>query len=370
MKTFLSYLFVINLIFSQLALAQTKTEERSQTGYVLRQLPLGLVNLPFESFYRMMRSLGLDQWSLMQNSSEVKSILSKTQNLRTPTKTSAFPFENYDIDFEGVVDREFGVCSGFATLQRNFNLLMHFDPDNQFNQSFPEKNDRKNHFKFYSALVKEAASGRPVIIPGKRNLYELMLDPEIQKFTKELIVKAWAINNTTLQGIEQFAKHKKRLPPTSFKKLYDELNQRLKIGYNPIIYTSFPSSEDIKYNIHVIQVVKVSPFNHKTNSFDLYVWDDGVMKDVFGPFSPEKLLKVMSFRPNGKILWLESPEYLKLPLDEGKNNEDIKALWDKVLIDDTLWVDLLPNDDHVMSQLMINKNYWCTLNPEYSSFCE
>jgi hypothetical protein len=23
-----------------------------------------------------------------------------------------------------------------------------------------------------------------------------------------------------------------------------------------------------------------------------------------------------------------------------------------------------------MSQLMINKNYWCTLNPEYSTFCE
>ena len=373
--SFFLFLITVILCFFLLVMNSTWAQSRkdqpqppSQVRDVLRQLPNGLLNLPFEAFYRLLREFHLDGWSFLRKDQEIIKLLELTKNKNLPKSAHTFPFENFDEDFKEVSQRDFGVCSGFATLQRNFNILLHFDPKNEAQQNVPFIIKREEYLKFYTELLTRASEGFPVIIPYMNNLKQLMTDPDIQLFTKKLIIKKWAENNTSLQGIEQFLKHKKRLSRDKFESLHQTISERLKSGYNPIIYSSFPSTQDIKFNIHVVQVVDISAFDPISKTFDLWVWDDGVMKDFFGPFLAEKLLKVISFRKDGQILWLEDPSFLNLPLDEGNDNKRIAELKKNVLIDDTLMIGLLPNDDHVMADLALKKLYWCSKNTH--SFCD
>lgn len=357
-------LFILSPILGQ---SQTSyTETRSQTDYLIDIAPINLLTVPREMSYRILRNLGLDDWSETMQSPEVRSMLYKHTWGRMPFPPSTFPFENFDEDFEDVVVREFGVCSGFATIQRNFNLLLHFDPENAHEQKIP-KNGTPAFYNFYNGLLKKAASLQPVIIPAKKDIADLMKDKKIQHYTKELIVQMWAKNNASLQGIEQFVRHTWKFPRSRFEELHTELSKRLKTGYNPIIYSSFAPTDDIAYNIHVVQAVGITPFDKKNKTFDLYVWDDGVLKEFFGPFDPEKLFKVIRFRADGSILWLESLDYMKLPLN--KNDAQYADLLNKKLIDETFWIDLLPNDDLIMDRLVKNKLNWCKSKPELRKYC-
>lgn len=359
-------LFLLLLPLSSFAQNQTNLAP-TQTEYIIDEAPFSLLKLPSEISYRTLRSLGLDQWSKDIKDTKVIKLLNNHQETRVPIPSGTFPFENYEVDFSHIVKREYGFCSGFATLQRNFNLLMHFDPKNVHGQVVPSKKDTKAYYDFYFKLIKEAYNLKPVIIPGKKDLNQLMSDKVIQDYTKDLIVKMWAKNNASIQGMEQFINHRNRYPKENFSELHDELKKRMLAGYNPIIYASFPSTPDIKFNIHVMQAIGVSDLNPANDSFDLFIWDDGVIKDVFGKFEPEKLIKVIRFSGDGRILWLESLDYMNMSMDQ--NDPLFQSMLEEKLIDDTLWIDLLPNDDRIMHQLVKNKLKWCKSKPEYHRYC-
>lgn len=369
--------FVFSLLLSSgLAVAQEQEntqfltpQDKGQASYVLRRLPMGLASMPSEAIYRLTRTLKINRWDQMIDKPEVRAVLNQTKELRSPVNGSTFPFENFASDFEGIVDRDFGVCSGFATLQRNFNILMHFDPKNKHQAVVPDiKKNIVAYYNYYTELIKKAANNNPVIIPHYSNLTEFFSEPYFQVIAKELIVKKWAKNNTSIQGIEQFLKANKTLKMKKWAKLYQDLKERLDAGYNPIIYGSFYPTDEIKYNIHVIQVMKISE-RRSDGSFEIYIWDDGVLHDHFGEFSPEKLLKVITFRPNGSIWWLESEDYLSLPFNKPNSPEMLK-LRDNELIDETLMVGLLPNDDKIMAKMMKRKLKWCLSNPELRKYCQ
>jgi hypothetical protein len=369
-----AYLLVLaTSLVTSFAFAQEESEyitpkDKGQTSYVLRRLPVGIAQMPVEAIYRLNRLLKINRWDQMIDKKEVQTILNQTKDLRVPVVGSTFPFQNFSEDFEGIVDRDFGVCSGYATLQRNFNILMHFDPKNTHKAIVPDKN--KNiiaYYDYYTDLIKTAARFRPVIIPHFSNLTELFSDPYFQVIAKKEIVKMWAKNNTSIQGIEQFSKANGQFPKKKWEKLYQNLKERLDAGYNPIIYASFNPTDHIKYNIHVIQVMKVSQYR-KDGSFEIYIWDDGVLSEFFGDFTPEKLVKVITFRPNGSIWWLESEAYLNLPFSN-PNDPKMKELGEKELIDETLWINLLPNDDRVMAKVMKRKMKWCASKKEFNKYC-
>jgi hypothetical protein len=358
---------LMGLSLSLSTLAQNH-EAPSQTSVLVRHLPRAIVQLPMEGMYRLNRRLELDQWSRLRNRPEVQNLLSVVQAGRYPHPEYTFPFENWDEDFEGIVEREFGVCSGFATLQRNFNLLMHFDPSNGHGAKVPRRSDRQAYYDYYFRLIDRVVRLRPVIIPGFKNLAHFMRDPEIQRYTKQRIVDAWAKNNATLQGIEQLINHRKQLPQSRWARLHQELSARLNAGYNPLIYASFPATESSPKNIHVIQVMGIGELDPKTSAFDLFIWDDGVIHDIYGPFAPHKLVKVISFKPNGDMLWLESPAYRRLRLDN-KQSPLYRRMKREERLDETFWVGLLPNDDAVMAQLVTNKFNWCMSNPQFMRYC-
>ncbi len=375
MRPLLALMLSLSLT-SGLAMAQEKDDanyitpkDKGQTKDVLKQLPMGLLGMPAEAVYRLSRTLDLNRWDNMRESKEVQTLLKKSNKLRSPLMGSAFPFENFASDFVGIVDRDFGVCSGYATLQRNFNLLMQFDPKNKHKAVVPSK--EKNivaYYEYYTDLIKKAANLHPVIIPHYSNLTEFFTDPYLQVVAKEQIVKTWAKNNTSIQGIEQFIKANKQYKKKKWAKLHKNLKERLDSGYNPIIYSSFNPTETIKFNIHVIQVMGVSELR-KDGTFEIYIWDDGVLHDYFGEYHPEKLVKVITFRADGAIWWLESEDYLKLDF-KNPDSKEMKELRDNELIDETLWIDLLPNDDRMMAKIVKRKMKWCESKPELNKYCK
>lgn len=357
-----------------MAVAQDSTnyitpKDKGQTSYVLRRLPIGVAKMPLEAIYRLERTLKIHRWDQLMEKKTVQTILNKTKDLRVPVQGSVFPFQNFSEDFVGVVDRDFGVCSGFSTLQRNFNILMHFDPTNSHKQAVPDKS--KNivaYYDYYTDLIKQAARYRPVIIPHFSSLTEFFSDPYFQVIAKKEVVRMWAKNNTSIQGIEQFANANGQFPQKKWKKLYNGLKKRLDAGYNPIIYASFNPTDHIKYNIHVVQVMKVSKYR-KDGTFEIHIWDDGVLDEFFGEFAPEKLEKIITFRPDGAIWWLESEKYLNLPFAT-PDAPEMKDLREKELIDETLWINLLPNDDKVMTRVLKRKMRWCASKKEFNKYCQ
>jgi hypothetical protein len=362
-------ILVFSFLLPSFVLAQDKNNENvpKQSEYIFYNLPNSLMQIQKELNYRVGKSLGLNDWTNLLQDKEVQALLSKSQVGRRPIATTTFPFENYAEDFSEVVIREFGFCSGFATIQRNFNILLHFDPENKHGSNVPDARDTQAYYSFYFNLLNMASELKPVIIPGKKDLNDLMSDKKIQNYTKKLIAKTWARNNTSIQGVEQLINSNKKIPSSKFKSLHEKLSLRLGGGYNPIIYAGFPSDEETKFNIHVMQVAGISSFNNVSNSFDLFVWDDGVMKQEFGPFAPEKLIKVIRFRADGSVLWLETPNYMKLPLVKG--DQDYNYLLKNLFIDETNWLDLLPNDDLTMSILVRNKLKWCKSKSEFKKYC-
>ncbi|GEM_PF-6909038 len=205
-----------------------------------------------------------------------------------------------------------------------------------------------------------------MIIPHFSNLTEFFSEPYFQVIAKKEILRMWAKNNASIQGIEQFANANGQFPKKKWKKLYDGLKQRLDAGYNPIVYSSFNPTDHIKYNIHVIQVMGVSDYR-KDGSFEIKIWDDGVLSESFGEFAPEKLVKVMTFRADGSIWWLESDKYLNLPF-ETPDTAEMKDLREKELIDETLWINLLPNDDKIMTSVIKKKMRWCKSKKEFNKY--
>lgn len=346
---------------------KTKKQD-TQTKYILRQLPAGIVGLPHEAIYRLARSFDVHRWAKLMKDGDTKQVLGATQAGRTPTPANIFPFQNFSDDFKGVFEREFGVCSGFSTLQRNFNILMHFDPQNLHKAQVPKKSDKEAYYNYYYQLINKAVRFKPVIIPNFKNLNEFFSDPVLQVHAKKSIGKMWAKNNASAQGVEQFINANREFPQRKWKNLYDNLKLRLDAGYNPIIYSSFNPTETIKYNIHVIQVMKVSEYR-KDGSFEIYIWDDGVLDEHFGKFEAKKLDKVITFRPDGAIWWLEDESYLNLPFSR-PDGAEMMELREKELIDETLWISLLPNDDRVMTRVVANKLRWCQSKKELAKYCK
>lgn len=114
--------------------------------------------------------------------------------------------------------------------------------------------------------------------------------------------------------------------------------------------------------------MKVSE-KRKDGSFEIYIWDDGVLHDHFGEYKPEKLLKVITFRADGAIWWLESEDYLSLPFNNPESPK-MKELREKELIDETLWIGLLPSDDKIMAKMIKRKLKWCLSKPELNKYCQ
>ena len=56
-------------------------KEETQTQYILRRAPVGLINMPAEAIYRLERTLKIHPWDQMMEKTSVQQILSKTKDL-------------------------------------------------------------------------------------------------------------------------------------------------------------------------------------------------------------------------------------------------------------------------------------------------
>lgn len=246
-----------------------------------------------------------------------------------PTAENSFNFTNGDAGFDPICDVEYGVCQGMTNLDRRINVLGHFDPENRSKIKVPTA--PKKRFEFYEKLVRRMAASEPTIIPGFANLQQFSADPVGARVLREMSLKIWAKENTTLPVIAKvLASVRNHLTRQEVRDLHAELSERLARHYNPIVYLSKPIEVTHSKWIHVMQVYKIDP------------------KDTAGSY------KIYLKDPN-----YNSPNNLKEALVTGEG----RATFENSELSD---IGLMPGDDSEIAEFIYSSMDFCKKNP---SFC-
>ena len=197
------------------------------------------------------------------------------QAKRKPSQGWSLAFQNDAASFETMIRRDYGLCAGFTSTHRSFNMLAFFDSKNAYGQIVP---DRKTDEDAWLSFMKERVDGimdhRMQVIPGFKDLQQFSSDPMIAQYLKEKMIEEWKRVSVTLgQGYFQGLRGAHQSMSASEKaSLRNELREKLDLGFNPIVYLQEGKKEGEKYWIHVLQVTEVSE-PKADGSFFLTVWD-------------------------------------------------------------------------------------------------
>jgi hypothetical protein len=197
---------------------------------------------------------------------------------------------NADFEFEGISDKKFGYCWGFATLLRNFLTLAFYDP------SLP----RLENSEDYEDLIQKIANGKPAVIPGFANLREMSLVPEIELLLKLRAMKLWQKAAIRSSSVGLYLKTAHRMNLNSAMNLVDRLDQKLKQGELPkIIFSSRVAVGGFlklsKY-IHVVLVNGVE--RTPEGGARIKIWDVNFFAETL-----QKSPKYIEITPDGDLIY-------------------------------------------------------------------
>jgi hypothetical protein len=227
----------------------------------------GNIEKNIESAFRSMKS----EYRRMKSARERISDPAYTRYLRIhqgmyqPEAENGLTLVNADHEFEGISDRKFGYCWGFATLFRNLTQLAFFDP------SQPRVPD----VEFYLRKIDRIVAGHATVIPGYRNLRELSLEPRIELYLKLNTMELWRNRAVRSTSLNIFKNSTEAMSFEEVESLLRNLEVRLQRGEFPKVLFSalIPTGKilGMSTDIHVVLVNRVERLSG--NRAKIHLWD-------------------------------------------------------------------------------------------------
>ncbi len=257
-----------------------------------------------------------------------KKVFEINEHRRIPTTDNQFAFSNADVT--PLCDNNFRYCHSYTFIQTAFNRLAHYDPDNFFGFSVPDKtNYPEEWFDFYRKLIDDLVLKRkPIIIPYFKNLYEFSdSDPKIINYLKERIAIKWAERNVNFFGARIFKSVKETFSKQESLELYKSLTYQInELHYNPILWLARPVEGPLfqalnngNIWIHVMQAYKVSELA-EDGSYVIYFWD------IYSPQDADKAVNTVKIDPNSDKFHNAYSEIEQVHGDRITVGKDIKNL--------------------------------------------
>ena len=114
----------------------------------------------------------------------------------TPSAANSSTFANYEDEFDGVVEEEYGFCWGVTTMNRRFAQLAFFRPSPTIgipaSERLPSPVVSRNRWvKEILRRCDAVMDGEATVFPGIRNMRELTLIPEVERHLKIRAADAW-----------------------------------------------------------------------------------------------------------------------------------------------------------------------------------
>lgn len=227
----------------------------------------GTIEANIERSFRSMKAEYRKQKSARERISDpaYSRYLKVHQRRYQPEPENGLSLVNADHEFEGISDRKFGYCWGFATLFRNLTQLAFFDPTQP----------RMDDVDFYLRKIDRIVAGQATVIPGYRNLREFSLEPRIELYLKLNTMELWrnrAVRSTSL-GI--FKNSTNAMSFEEVESLLRNLEARLGRGEFPKVLFSalVPTGKvlGMSTDIHVVLVNRVERL--PGNRAKIHLWD-------------------------------------------------------------------------------------------------
>lgn len=240
-------------------------------------------NLPRHGWDNFLALIGMDDYQLLRHEhmnrpeSSAFRMFKANSVRRQGGLEHTYPFANSKAEFKNLLKVEFGLCAGFTVSLRKFQMLAYFDKNNTERQSVPNATTNPDAwFEFMKEKIDDVMDRKMVVIPGFANIREFSSHPKIAEYIKKQIIHQWQLTNVNvLQGVFQgMGGTQRRITFDQSKKLHADLSERLKMGFNPIVYLAKKSDTLFSTTqwIHVLQVTGVSPMTSDGN-FQVRVLD-------------------------------------------------------------------------------------------------
>jgi hypothetical protein len=227
----------------------------------------GIIEKNIESSFHSMKS----EYRRMKSAQERISDPAYTRYLRIhqnryqPEVKNGLTLVNADHEFEGISDRKFGYCWGFATLFRNLTQLAFFDP----------AQPRVPDVEFYLRKIDRIVAGQATVIPGYRNLRELSLEPRIEFYLKLNTMELWRNRAVRSTSLKIFKNSTEAMSFEEVESLLRNLETRLGRGEFPKVLFSalIPTGKilGMSTDIHVVLVNRVERL--PGNRAKIHLWD-------------------------------------------------------------------------------------------------
>lgn len=139
---------------------------------------------------------------------------------------------NANFEFEGISQRDYGYCWGFATLVRNFNVLAFYDPElkptDEDGKVIDPQTDRNTWVEYYEHKIDQvAAYDEAVLFPGFKNFRELSMVPELELYLKLKTMQIWRHLAVGAEGFGIMIRTHRDMTPGQGRKLIDNLEARI-----------------------------------------------------------------------------------------------------------------------------------------------
>lgn len=130
-----------------------------------------------------------------------------------------------------------GYCMGVTALNRDFNLLLVFDPNESF-AKLPKFASDQEKSDFYEEILWDVwVHKKPAFIPGFADLNALSADPIIRNIFHGAVPKNWGDLATIPEiALGVLSKSRKRIPEGEMLDEIAFIKQAKEKGYNPVIH--------------------------------------------------------------------------------------------------------------------------------------
>lgn len=196
------------------------------------------------------------------------------ERMQPNTGEHLLDFLNEKSEFKGFHQRTLGYCYGHTTLQRKFNYLAVFDPDNKYGADIPNVEKERKWKRFYRKRINRIKRGKATVIPGFNNLREFCANPIIKKILKEKTVEEWRDNAARLGGVSLFLKGLNELNKKTVDKRVNDIRAALAVNITPKIYMTNSKRPMFMHIISVYDVIDDSDGSTRLCILDNHQYED------------------------------------------------------------------------------------------------
>jgi hypothetical protein len=210
---------------------------------------------------------------LLKNHPEYWTALARVRHRYSPQPEHGPALVNTDEEFDGITDREYGFCWGFATLVRQFTTLASYAPTQVDPAAGHPRSSR--WIAYYKKKIDQVIQGRATVFPGMKNFRELSIVPELELYLKHYTIRLWSSKVVRRSSISIIKNATTPMTRSQVQALIKNLESRLYRHEMPkILFSSLIPTQPLfglNTDIHAVLVYGLE--RTANGAAKIYVWD-------------------------------------------------------------------------------------------------